>query len=87
MTNHPNDNKTNQIDHDLIPDNTVTIIMKAGGKIYTKGLTLPVIDTSTPDEDVTMAMQRVKDVGDICINTLFYTLKGHSQKDVKPELS
>lgn len=82
-----NDNRTNEINADLIPENTVTIIMKTGGKVYTKGLTLPVIDKATPDEDVHMAMQRVKDTADICINTIFYTLKGHAEKDVKPELS
>ena len=81
------ENKTNEIEYDKIPDNTVTIIIKNGGKVYSKGLTLPVIDKSTADEDVTMAMQRVKDMGDICVNTIFYTLKGHADKDVKPELS
>jgi len=32
-------------------------------------------------------MQRVKDVGDIGVNTIFYTLKEHADKDVKPELA
>lgn len=70
-----------------IQDNTVTIIIKNGGKIYQKGLTLPEITKDTPDEDVHMAMQRVKDVGDIGINTIFYTLKQHGDTDVKPELA
>lgn len=83
----PEQNKTNEINTDLIPDNTVTMIIKSGGKVYTKGLTLPVINRDTPDEDVHMAMQRVKDVGDIGVNTVFYKLKGHREKDVKPELS
>lgn len=70
-----------------IQDNTVTIIIKNGGKIFQKGLTLPEITQDTPDEDVHMAMQRVKDVGDIGINTIFYTLKQHGDTDVKPELA
>jgi hypothetical protein len=76
-----------ELDLIKIQDNTVTIIIKNGGKIFQKGLTLPEIHQDTPDEDVHMAMQRVKDVGDIGINTLFYTLKKHGDKDVKPELA
>lgn len=82
----PKDNKTNAIQHSDIPDNTVTVILKSGGKVYSKGLTLPVLDKNTADEDVTMAMQRVHDMSEILINTIFYNLKGHEQKDVKPEL-
>lgn len=70
-----------------IQDNTVTMIIKVGGKVYQKGLTLPEITKDTPDEDVHMAMQRVKDVGDIGINTIFYSLKKHGDTDVKPELA
>lgn len=70
-----------------IPDNSVTLIIKAKGKVFTKGLTLPELDEHTPDEDVHMAMQRVKDCGDIGVNTVFYTLKKHGDKDVKPELA
>jgi hypothetical protein len=86
MTKVPTENSTNEINHDKIPENTVTIIIKSGGKIYSRGLTLPVITTDTPDEDVTMAMQRVRDMGNICVNTIFYTLKGHAKTDIKPEL-
>jgi len=82
----PKSNKTNEIKHAAIPDNTITVILKSGGKVYSKGLTLPIIDKDTADEDVTMAMQRIHDSSEILINTVFYTLKGHDQKDVKPEL-
>lgn len=79
--------KPDELEYAKIPDNSVTIIIKNGGKAYQKGLTLPEITPDTPDEDVHMAMQRVKDCGDIGINTIFYTLKKHGDKDVKPELA
>lgn len=83
----PRLNEPDELDLLKLQDNTVTIIIKNGGKAYTKGLTLPEINPDTPDEDVHMAMQRVKDVGDIGVNTIFYTLKKHGEKDVKPELA
>ena len=87
MAKNPRLDKPDELDVVKIPDNTVTLIIKAKGKVFTKGLTLPELDENTPDEDVHMAMQRVKDCGDIGVNTVFYTLKKHGDKDVKPELS
>lgn len=87
MAKKPAIDKPDELDYAKIPDNSVTMIIKVGGKAYTKGLTLPEIKEDTPDEDVHMAMQRVKDVGDIGVNTIFYTLKKHGDKDVKPELA
>ena len=86
-TKNPRLDEPDEIDVVKIPDNTVTLIIKAKGKVFTKGLTLPALDQDTPDEDVHMAMQRVKDVGDIGVNTVFYTLKKHGDTDVKPELA
>ena len=86
MTPVPKVNNTDKIDYDKIPDNTVTVIMKSGGKIYSKGLTLPVLNKDTPDEDVVMSMQRVRDISTMCIDTIFYKLKGHGKNDIKPEL-
>lgn len=87
MAKNPRLNEPDELAVVKIPDNTVTMIIKVGGKVYQKGLTLPEITKDTPDEDVHMAMQRVKDCGDIGVNTIFYTLKQHADKDVKPELS
>ena len=86
-TKTPKINNPDELDPIKIPDNTVTMIIKVNGKVYQKGLTLPPVAKDTLDEDVHMAMQRVKDVGDIGVNTIFYTLKGHDDKDVKPELA
>ena len=86
MAKNPRLNEPDELEVVKIPDNTVTLVIKAKGKVFTKGLTLPPLDKDTPDEDVHMAMQRVKDVGDIGVNTVFYTLKQHGDKDVKPEL-
>lgn len=87
MAKNPRLNEPDELAVVKIPDNTVTMIIKVGGKVYQKGLTLPEVNKDTPDEDVHMAMQRVKDCGDIGVNTIFYTLKKHGDKDVKPELA
>jgi hypothetical protein len=87
MAKNPRLNEPDELAVIKIPDNTVTMIIKVGGKVYQKGLTLPEVSKDTPDEDVHMAMQRVKDCGDIGVNTIFYTLKQHADKDVKPELA
>lgn len=87
MAKNPRLSKPDELDVVKIPDNSVTMIIKVGGKVYQKGLTLPEVSKDTPDEDVHMAMQRVKDCGDIGVNTIFYTLKQHGDKDVKPELA
>lgn len=87
MAQNPPINQPDEIEVVKIPDNTVTLIIKSKGRVFTKGLTLPELDEDTPDEDVHMAMQRVKDVGDIGVNTVFYSLKKHGDHDTKPELS
>lgn len=78
--------KSEKIDFTKIPDGTVTVIVKNKGKVHTTGLTLPQIDKDTPDEDLQMARQRVKDVHERLDNTLFYTLAGKSEMTEKPGL-
>ena len=78
--------KSDPIDFTKIPDGTVTVIIKNKGQLHTTGLTLPAIDKDTPDEDLQMARQRVKDVHERLDNTLFYTLAGKPQTVDKPNL-
>lgn len=80
------ENKTNEIPHDLIPDNTITMILKSGGKVYSKGLTLPTLTPDMAEEDLLMALQRIKDTSDIAQNTAFYKLAGKPQHKEKPTL-
>ena len=78
--------KSDPIDFTKVPDGTVTIIIKNKGQVHTTGLTLPVIEKSTPDEDLQMARQRVKDVHERLDNTLFYTLAERAKHLDKPSL-
>lgn len=80
-------NETSKIDFSLIPDNTVTIIVKNKGRLVTTGLTLPEIAKDTPEEDLLMAMQRVKDAHERLNNTVFYTWAGNPPEKPKPELA
>ena len=83
---NPDQNKTDQIDYSLIPDQTVTVIIKNKGEVQATGLTLPVIEKGMPEEDLLMAMQRVKDVHTRLNNTIFYKLAGKPDTDTLPEL-
>lgn len=77
---------SDKIDFSKIPDGTVTVIIKNKGQVHTTGLTLPVIEKSTPDEDLQMARQRVKDVHERLDNTIFYTLAERAKHLDKPSL-
>lgn len=57
------DNKTNQIAHDLIPDNTFTIILKAAGKVYALGGEIGKIEHDTPDEDLDSSLRAINGAG------------------------
>lgn len=81
------DNKTSELNYDLIPDNTVSIIIKNKGRVLTTGLTLPEITKDTPEEDVVMAMQRVKDCHERLNNTLFYQFAENPKDKDRPELA
>lgn len=76
-----------KLDFSKLPDQTVTIIVKNQGKVHTTGLTLPVIAPDTPDEDLVMAMQRVKDCNTRLLNTIYYTLAKKPKEQELPELS
>lgn len=80
-------NKTSELDYSLIPDNTVTIIIKNKGRVLTTGLTLPEVTKETPEEDVVMALQRVKDCHERLNNTIFYEFAGNPKEKERPELA
>lgn len=80
-------NKTKELDYNLIPDNTVTIVVKNKGRLLTTGLTLPEVTKDTSEEDVVMAMQRVKDCHERLNNTLYYTFAENPKDKERPELA
>ena len=88
MADQPKEPKitSEKIDFSKIPDGTVTVIIKNKGQVHTTGLTLPEIAKDTPDEDLQMARQRVKDVHERLDNTLFYTLAERPKDLDKPSL-
>jgi hypothetical protein len=57
------ENKTNEIAHDLIPDNTFTIILKAKGKVYSLGGQIGKLSAETPDEDLNSTLRAVHGAG------------------------
>lgn len=58
------DNKTSEIDHKLIPDNTFTMILKVHGKVWSKGGMLgDNIEQGMPDEDLDSALRAVNGAG------------------------
>jgi hypothetical protein len=83
----PEENKTSSIDYSLIPNGTVTVIIKNKDKVFTTGLTLPSLDKETAEEDVVMALQRVKDSQDRLMNTVYYTLAERDKSKELPELA
>ncbi len=57
------DNATNEVQHDLIPDNTVTVIVKVHGKVYSRGASLGDIKPEMPDEDLDSTLRAVRGLG------------------------
>jgi hypothetical protein len=57
------ENKTNQIDHSLIPDNTFTIILKAAGKVYALGGEIGKVEPDMHDEDLDSTLRALNGAG------------------------
>lgn len=78
--------KSDQIDFTKIPDQTITIIVKNKGEARATGLTLPVIEEGMPEEDLLMALQRIKDASTRLLHTVYYTYAGKDKTTELPEL-
>lgn len=70
------DNKTNEVEYSKIPDNTFTIILKAGGKVYAIGGEIGKIETDTPDEDLNSTLRAVNGAGITLQRTLAVKVAG-----------
>lgn len=70
------DNKTNEVDHDKIPDNTFTIILKANGKVYALGGMIGKIEEDTLDEDLNSTLRAVNGAGITLQRTLAVKVAG-----------
>lgn len=56
-------NRTNEIDHSLIPDNSFTIILKARGKVYALGGETGKIKPNMADEDIDSTLRALNGAG------------------------
>ena len=74
MIDESKDNKTNEISHDLLPDNTVTVIMKVGGKVYSRGAQISEVKPGMPDEDLDSVLRGVRGLALSIPRTLAYVV-------------
>lgn len=65
--NETSENKTNEIEHELLPENTITLILKADGKVYSIGANIGNIVHGIPDEDLDSTLRAVRG---LCVNLL-----------------
>lgn len=65
-----------KLDHTVIPDNSMTVILKNNGKVYQKGIQLIGIDDTINDEDLESELQAVDTMALVMRNTILYTLAG-----------
>ena len=57
------ENQTNQIPYDLIPDNTLTNILKINGKVYAHGADIGKVEPDMHDEDLNSILRAVNGLG------------------------
>jgi len=70
------ENKTDQIKADMFPDNTVTVIVKHDGKLYTKGTML---QEQLDKDGIYRSMARIKATTHDLLQTVFYVLGNQPQ--------
>lgn len=72
------DNPTSQITAEMFPENTVTVILKYKGKLYTKG---GMLSDPTDSAELYRTLARVRLLLHGMQLTIFHTLGGHSQDE------
>lgn len=77
IPDQPKYNKTNEIDHDLLPDNTFTMILKVNGKVYARGgLVGDTISKEMADEDLDSTLRAINGAGVMMQRTLAVKVAG-----------
>ncbi len=74
-----NEKEISGIETSIIPDNSITLILKAGGKVYSKGAHFGEISQLTPDEDLDSVLRAMHGLGISLMRTVAIQVAGRDE--------